>query len=98
MAQTLVMVVTRLQNTWDKQLPHVEFSYNNSVGAATGLAPNEVGMGQLPRLPFTIFESTEIAGHQSLVHDHLAYCDLATNRQHHAYDIVGNTTPSLLLA
>ena len=35
-AQKLGMVVNELQNNWDEQLPHVEFSYNNSVSAATG--------------------------------------------------------------
>ena len=55
MAQMLAMVVNELQNNWDVQLPHVEFAYNNSVSAATGLAPNEVHMGRLPRLPLTFF-------------------------------------------
>ena len=42
MAQMLAMVVNTLQKNWDEQLPHVKFAYNNSVRAATGLAPNEV--------------------------------------------------------
>ena len=75
MAQMLAMVVNELQEDWDLRLPHVEFAYNNSVSAATGLAPSEVHMGRLPRLPLTIF-------------DHLAYCDLATDRQQRANDIV----------
>ena len=70
------------------QPPHVEFAYNNSVSAATGLSPNEVHIGRLPRLPLTIFERTGVFGHQSLARDHLAYCDLATDRQQRAYDIV----------
>ena len=41
-AQMLSMVVNERQDDWDKQLPHVESAYNNSVSAATGLAPNEV--------------------------------------------------------
>ena len=88
MAQMLAMVVNELQNNWDVQLPQVEFAYNNSVSAAAGLAPNEVHMGRLSRLPLTIFERTGVFGHQSLVRDHLAYCDLATDRQQRAYDIV----------
>ena len=68
--------------------PHVEFAYNNSVIAATGLTPNEVRMGRLPRLPLMIFERTGVFGNQSLARDHLAYCDLATDRQQLAYDIV----------
>ena len=62
--------------------------YNNSVSAATGLAPNEVHMGRLPRLPRTIFERNGVAGHQSLARDHLANCDLSTDRQKRAYDVV----------
>ena len=45
-------------------------------------------MGRLPRLPLTSFERTGVFGHQSLVRDHLAYCDMETDRQKHAYDIV----------
>ena len=45
-------------------------------------------MGRLPRPPLTIFERTGVTGHQSLVHDHLAYCDFATDRQQRVYDIV----------
>ena len=76
-AQMLAMVVNERQDDWDAQLPHVEFAYNNSVSAATGLAPNEVHMGRLPHLPLTIFDRSGVAGHQSLPRDHLAYCDLA---------------------
>ena len=69
------------------QLPHVEFAYNNSVSAATGLAPNEVHMGRLPRLPLTVFERIGAAGHQSLALDHLAYCALVTDQQPRAKDV-----------
>ena len=79
MAQVPAMVINQLRNHWHEQLPHVEFAYNNSVSAATGLAPNEVHMGRLPRLPLTTFERTGVAGHQSLAGDHLAYCDLVTD-------------------
>ena len=56
MAQMLAMVVNEQQDDWDLRLPQVEFAYNNSVSAATGLAPNEIHMGRLPRLPLTVFE------------------------------------------
>ena len=88
MAQMLAMVVNELQNNWIEQLPHVEFAYNNSISAATGLAPNQVHMGRLPRLPLTIFERTGVADHQTLVRDDLTYCGLATDRQQSAYDII----------
>ena len=45
-------------------------------------------MGRLPRLPLTVFERTGVAGHPSLARDHLAYRDLATDRQQRADDIV----------
>ena len=80
MAQMLAMVINEQQDVWDLHLPHVELAYSNAVSAATGLAPNEVHMGRLPCLPLTVFDRTGVVGHQSLAHDHLAYCDLATDR------------------
>ena len=72
MTQMLSMVVNELQNIGDEQLSLVELAYNHSVSAATGLAPNEVHMGRLSRLPLTIFEGNRVAGHQSLACDHTA--------------------------
>ena len=88
MAQMLVMVVNERQDDRDLNLPHVEFAYNNFVSAAMGLAPNEVHMGSLPRLPLTVFDRTGFVGHQSPARDHLAYCGLATDLQKRANDIV----------
>ena len=88
MAQMLAMVVNERQDDWDVHLPHVKFAYNNSVGAATGLAPYEVHMNRLPRLPLTVFEHRYARGNQSLVRDHLEYCDLAADRQRRAYALV----------
>ena len=64
MAQMLAMVVNERQDDWDLHLPHVEFAYSNSVSAATGLAPNEVHMGRLLRLPLTGFDRTGVVGHR----------------------------------
>ena len=88
MAQMLAMVVNERQDDWDLYLPHVEFACDNSVSAATGLAPNEVHMGRLPRPPLSGFDRAGVVGHQSLAHDHLVYCDLATDRLKRANDIV----------
>ena len=88
MAQMLVMVASELHNNWNVQLPHVEFANNISVSAATGLAPNGVYMGRLPRLSLAICERIGVFSYQTLARDHLAYCDLVTDRQHRAYDIV----------
>ena len=84
----VAMVVSERQDDWDIYLPCVEFSYYNSVSAATGLAPNEVHMNRLPHLPLTIFEHHYALGHQSLARDHLEYCDLAADRQRRAYALV----------
>ena len=89
MAQTLAMVVNKQQDDWELRLPDVEFAYKNSVSESTGLAPNEAYMGRRPRLPLTVSERTGVAGHQSLTRDNLVYCDLATDRQQRANDIVG---------
>ena len=88
MAQMLSMVCNEHQNDWDVHFPHVEYVYNNSVSAATGLAPNEVHIGRLPRLLLTVFGRSYGSAHQSLDRDQLAYCDLARDRQQRAYEIV----------
>ena len=88
MGHMLAMVVNERQDGWELHLPRVEFAYNNSVSAVTGLAPNEVHMGRLPRLLLTVFDRTDVVGHQRLACDHLAYCDLVTDRQKRANDIV----------
>ena len=88
MAQMLAMVCNEHQNDWDVHLPHVEYAYNNSVSAASGLAPNEVHIGRLPRLPLTVFDRSHGGIHQNLDRDQLAYCDLARERQQRAYELV----------
>ena len=82
------MVGGEQQTDWDIHLPHVESAYNNSVSAATGLAPNEVHMGRLPRLPLTVFDLHNIGGHQGLNRDQLAYVDLATGCQQRSYHAI----------
>ena len=88
MAQMLAMVCNEDQNDWDVHLPHVEYAYNNSVSAATGLAPNGVHIGRLPRLPLTVFDRSYGCAHQNLDRDQLAYCDLARERQQRTYELV----------
>ena len=82
------MVVNERQNHRDAKLPHVEFTHNTWASAATGLVPNEVHTGRLPRPPLIIFDRSGVAGHQSLALDHLAYCDLAPEHQQYASDVV----------
>ena len=66
MAQMLAMVVNERQDDWDLHLLHVKFTYNKSVSAATGLAPNEVHMGRLPRLFLMVFDRTGVVGRQPI--------------------------------
>ena len=84
LAQMLSMVGNEKQTDWDVLLPHVSAAYNNSVNVATELAPNEIHIGRLPRLPLSVFEPENIGGHQSLDRDHLVYINLATDRQQRA--------------
>ena len=88
MEKMLAMVCNEHQNDWDVHFPHVEYVYKNSVSAATGLAPNEVHIGRLRRLSLTFFDRSYGGAHQNLDRDRLAYCDLARERQQHAYDLV----------
>ena len=73
LAQMLSMVGIEQQTDWDVLLPHVSSAYNNSVNAATGLAPNEIHIGRLPRVPLSVLEPDNIGAHQSLERDHLTY-------------------------
>ena len=59
-----------------------------SISPSTGLTPNEIHTGRLPRLRLSIFDSFNIGGQQSLDRDHPAYCNLATERQKRVYRLV----------
>ena len=81
MAQVLPMIVNERQDYWNSHLPHVQFSYNHSVSAATELTPNEVHMNHLPHLPLTVFEHPHARGQ-------LEYDGLAADRQRRSYALV----------
>ena len=61
--QMLATVCDEHQNDWDANLPHVKYAYIYSVSAATGLAPNVVHIGFLPRLPLTVFDRSYGGAH-----------------------------------
>ena len=88
LAQMLSMIGNEKQTDWDVLLPLVSAAYNNSINAATGLVPNEIHIGRLPRLPLSVFEPENIGGHQSLDRDHLVYINIATDQQQRAYSLV----------
>jgi hypothetical protein len=44
------------QNDWDRYLPLVEFAYNNSIQASTGITPFFANYGQHPNIPTTLLQ------------------------------------------
>ena len=50
--------------------------------------PNDVHVRRLSRLSLTMIARAGFAGRQSLAREHLVYCDLATDHQQRAYDLV----------
>ena len=82
------MISNEHQHDWDAHLFHVEYAYYNSAIAATGLASNEVYIGRLRRPSLAVFDRSYGGAHQSFDCDHLAYCDLARERQQRAYELV----------
>ena len=64
-------------------------SYSNSVSAATGLAPNEIHLGRMPRLTMTMIdECVVVKGHTGGKQDQLVYLDIVRERQRHAFELV----------
>ena len=82
------IVCNEHQNDMGAHLSHVEYVYNNSASAATGLASNEVHIGRLTRPPLAVFDNSYGGARQGLDHDYLAYCDPARERQRRAYELV----------
>ena len=56
LAQMLSRGSNEQQTDWDALLPHVSLTYNNSTTAATRLAPNEIHIDRLPRVPLSVFK------------------------------------------
>ena len=63
-------------------------AYNNSVSAATGLAPNEIHLGRMPRLPMTIIDECVVKRHTGEKQDQLLYLDIVRERQQRAFELV----------
>ena len=88
LAQMLSLVISKQQDDWDEWLPHVVQAYNNSVSAATGLAPNEIHLGRMPRLPMAIIDECVAKGHTGEKQDQLLYLDIVRERQQRAFELV----------
>ena len=78
------MVCNEHQPDWDEYLPQDEYAYNKSVSAPTGLAPDEMHIGRLPRPPLAVFDRYYGRANQSLDRNHLANYNLACERQQRA--------------
>ena len=88
LAQMLSLVISEQQDDWDEWLPCVVQAYNNSVSAATGLAPNEIHLGRMPRLPMTVIDECVVKGHTGEKQDQLLYLDIVRERQQRAFELV----------
>ena len=88
LAQMLSLVISEQQDDWDEWLPYVVQAYNNSVSAATGLAPNEIHLGRMPRLPITAIDECVVKGHTGERQDQLLYLDIVRERQQRAFELV----------
>ena len=88
LAQMLSLVISEQQDDWDEWLPYVVQACNNSVSATTGLAPNEIHQGRMPRLPMTIIDECVVKGHTGGKQDQLLYLDIVRERQQRAFELV----------
>ena len=88
LAQMLSLVISEQQDDWDEWLPYAVQAYNNSVSAATGLAPNEIYLERMPRLPMTIIDECVVKRHTGKKQDRLLYLDIVRETQQRAFEIV----------
>ena len=88
LAQMLSLVINEQQDDWDEWLPYVVQAYNNSVSAATRLAPNEIHLGRMPRLPMTMIDECVVKEHTGEKQDQLLYLDTVRERQQRAFELV----------
>lgn len=67
----LSMWISRGQDDGDLHLPFIQKASLNSLPSATGLAFNELYLGQMTRLSLTNFDRENMRGHQSLSRNQL---------------------------
>ena len=58
--ESLRHLVNVRQDNWEEQLPYIEFAYNASPNAATGMSPFKLTLGQDPRSPIDALFSGEV--------------------------------------
>ena len=85
LAQMLSLVISEQQDDWDELLRYVVQAYYNSLSTATGLGPNEIHLGRMPRLPMTVIDECVVKGHTGEKQDQLLYLDIVRERQQRAF-------------
>ena len=88
LAQMISLVISEQRDDGDEWLPYVVQAYNNSVSAATGLAPNGIQLGRMPRLPMTVIDECVVKGDTDEKQDQLLYLDIVQERQQRAFELV----------
>ena len=88
LAQMISLVISEQQDYWDECLPYVVQVYNNSASAATGLAPNEIHLGHMPRLTMIVSDECVVKGRTEEKQVQLLYLDIVRERQHRAFELV----------
>lgn len=85
--QLLAMVANERQDHWIVQR-YLTWNSPTTIRSAPPLAWPSTRLTCGQAFPLTKFDRSGFAGHQSLACDHLAYCDLASERQQRAPTIL----------
>lgn len=68
------------QKDWTHLIPVLEFAYNNSVNASTGLTPFELDLGYHPVTPHTVDSDLDVAATESFIEQQQALLNSAFER------------------
>jgi hypothetical protein len=68
------------QKDWTQLIPTLEFAYNNSINASTGLTPFELDLGYHPATPHTVEADLDVAATESFIERQQALLNSAYER------------------
>lgn len=72
--------LSHTQEDWTQLLSALEFAYNNSINASTGLTPFELDLGYHPVTPHTVDADLEVAAAESFIERQQALMNSAYER------------------